>query len=152
MWLVANWKVVLTAIAVGTLAFLLHTLDVYRLEDAQKTAVDAAVKSVSDKCNENNKISEEVSNDFKKKSDDLAAELARAKRVRPTTCVPVLVTNPASGSNGSAGSGQSAVKNGGVASDALLDLAAEGERYRLQLIGCQTFWSNYQASVEGESK
>ena len=137
-FLLTNWKVILTGCLVSLLSWGLHTLDVYRLEDKQRTELAEQAKVLNNSCNADKAITEGVSNDYQKKLADLGRQLDAVKRVQPTRCIPVSAPRPACGSNAKTGANQPVDQNG-VTSDALYSLAGEAERYRLQLIACQDF-------------
>lgn len=141
MWslLFSNWRLVGAALAgagvVAALALGLHRLDVYRIEARHRMEMQVQQTALVAQCEADKQITQEVSHDYQTKIDALNRRLADLKRVRPSVCVPV--TKPTSGHN--AGTGAEPPRSHGLTSDALLDYAAEAERYRLQLIGCQDF-------------
>jgi hypothetical protein len=126
-------------ILTAALAYVLHSLDVYRLEDQQRNALTELADNDKKQCDADKKITEGVSHDYQAQLSNLSTQLANLKRVRPSRCVAVSVASPASGRNASPPTGQLPNPNAGVTSDALYDYAAEAERTRLQLIACQQF-------------
>lgn len=88
-------------------------------------------------CQDDQKLTEGISNDYQTKIRSLNRQLAGLKRLRDNPqCTPV--ASPASGRDAGAGAGQPSGQNG-IRADWLLDYAAEAEQYRLQLISCQQF-------------
>lgn len=88
-------------------------------------------------CQNDQKLTEGVSNDYQIKVRSLNRQLADLKRVRDNPrCTPV--ADPASGRDADTGAGKPAGQDG-IRADWLLDFAAEAEQYRLQLMSCQDF-------------
>ena len=137
MFLLANWKTILGIVATAALAYLLHTMDVNRLEAKERADIAAQQTADAQSCNADKKITEEVSHDYEAKIRALNSQLD-AIRLRPNVCVTV-APRPAAGRNATASVSKPARQNAGVDSDALFSIAAEGEHYRLQLIACQAF-------------
>jgi len=133
-----NWiQVAGGAVAAFALSFLLHTVDVNRIEsnhraEMAKQKTDLETAFAADK-----KLTEENSRAYQKQVSNLTRKLADAKRLLPSRCV-VPVTGQASGGNRGATGGINA-RLDGVSSDALIDYAGECERYRLQVISLQDF-------------
>lgn len=94
-------------------------------------------QATSKACQDDQKLTEGISNDYQTKIRSLNRQLAGLKRVRDNpNCAPVADT--ASGRDAKAGAGQPSGQNG-IRAEWLLDYAAEAEQYRLQLIACQDF-------------
>lgn len=88
-------------------------------------------------CKADQKITSEVSNDLQGKLSALDKQYRDLKRVHNNaTCVPT--PRAPSGRDAAPGSGEYAGSHGIMAGD-LIDFAAEGEHYRLQLISCHNF-------------
>lgn len=87
---------------------------------------------VSD-CKKAQKITEDSANDLLKKTSDLTAKL-NAYKLRLKS-QPVPATKPTTGNDG----GPKSCQYAGSDSVDLLDYAADAEKYRLQLISCQSF-------------
>lgn len=101
-----------------------------------KTALAGQEAALLKQCDDDKKITSGVSNEYESKITDLNSQLASLKRVHPSRCVPI--TGQAVRRDAAAAAGQP-VGSYGVDSDALLTFAAEAEKYRLQLVGCQSF-------------
>lgn len=138
MFLISNWKTILGVVATAALAYLLHTVDVDRLEAQQRQAVADQVNADTKSCNADKAITQGVSHDYETKITGLTAQLNDLQRVRPNVCVTI-APHAAGGHDATTGTSKPANTHGGVDSDALYALAAEGERYRLQLSACQDF-------------
>jgi hypothetical protein len=86
-------------------------------------------------CNDQKKITEEASHEYQKKLRAANDRLAHLKRLHANTCLPI--ARPSDGSNGAAAAVDT--RSNGLAAAPLLDLAAECDGYRAQLIGLQDF-------------
>lgn len=82
------------------------------------------------------KTGEKIANDYQSKITSLN-RAAAARRVRSSACI-VPSGAAASGDHGSASAGKPVGQNG-ISTQFLDDYAAEAEKYRLQLIGCQDY-------------
>ena len=144
MWLLSNWKIILAVVATAFVAYLLHALDVYRIEKNQEATIQEQIQHDNQQCTAEKAITEKVSNDYQKKLTDLSQQLNAVKLRQPTHCV-VPAAKPTLSSHGSAVPTVD-VSQDGVTSDALYDFAGEAEKYRLQLTECQAFitdtWAN----------
>jgi len=97
---------------------------------------NAALESSLSQCLSNQQLTAEVSNDYQKKVAALNRKLADIKRLRDNArCVPIS-TGPG---RRDAATGTGEPSGSGLNSDWLIEYAAEAERYRLQLLGCQDF-------------
>ena len=134
-------KSTLIASAVGATAcgllWLLWTADVARLNKAHETALEAQRQSLVAQCEKDKAITKEVSDELQTQLDDARSQLARAKRVQPNRCVPVLA-DPAKRNDATPGDTQLHHADG-VYSDALLDFAYDAEVVGRQLDACQSF-------------
>lgn len=127
----------LAGVAACALLWGLWTADVAQLELDHKNALAAQKKSLEEQCEKDKQITKEVSDELQAQLDDAAAQLARAKRVQPTRCVPV-VAHSAKRDDDTAQDGE--LHNAhGVYSDALLDFAYDAEVVGRQLDACQDF-------------
>ena len=146
-FLLANWKTILGAVATALLAYLLHALDVGRLEAKERHDLAAQADALTHQCKQEKAITEGVSRDYQTKLGDLGSQLDALRLREPTRCVAV----SASGSSGrrDAASGQSkpARANAGITSDALYGFAGDAEKDRLQLIACQSFITQTWAAM-----
>ena len=135
------WPQILGAIIISAIAFALHQWRMDAAEAAHKAAQEEALKAqaktLQAECAKEKQITQEISHDYQNQLTDLAAQLAAAKRVRPPACLPVYVAKPAPGRD--AGNGAGYVAGDAINSDALLDFAATGEKYRRQVNACQEF-------------
>ena len=87
-------------------------------------------------CNEQKKLTEEVSNDYQKKLSAANRKLADLKRMYSNTAVPV--TGKADGLDAAAGGAKLSGKNG-IAASSLFELAGECEKERQKVIGLQNY-------------
>lgn len=135
MWLflLTNWRYILTSGLTFVLAYFFHSLDVSYLEIKHAKQMQTQKEELVGQCKKAQKLTEDSANDLLKKTSDLTAKL-NAYKLRLKS-QPVPATNTASGNDGSPRSCQYA----GSDSVDLLDYAADAEKYRLQLISCQNF-------------
>ena len=145
LFLISNWKTILGVIATASIAWMLHSLDVNRIEAAQREALAEQVKVDTNVCNADKAITEGVSNDYQKKVTDLGNQLAALKLREPSRCISVSPAKPSCRGNASPKSSEPSGTDG-VTSYALYDYASDAEKYRIQLISCQDFISKTWAS------
>lgn len=142
LFLITNWKWILSAtvstIATAGLAYLLHTVDVDRLEAEQRQAIIDQKTADTKSCNDDKAITEGVSHAYQDKLSALTDQLNTLQRVRPNVCIHI-AAKPAAGHNAASGTTKPADTHGTVDSASLYDFAGESEKYRLQLLGCQQF-------------
>lgn len=128
---------ILCSILTALVAFGFHKIDVARLEAKQTKALAAQEKQLNDACDKAQQITEGVSRDYQEQLSTLGRQLDTLKRVRTNPkCVPIASTT--AGYNGRAGE-RKPIETHGISTEWAYDFAAEGEKYRLQLIACQDF-------------
>ena len=137
-FLIANWKSVLSVFATAFLAYGLHALDVYRLEDKERADLSEQATVLTNACKADKAITEGVSHEYEGKIFALNQQLDAIKRVRPTSCIVVQPSRAARGRDAASSTAKPA-RPDGITSDALLDFARDAEQYRLQLTACQAF-------------
>lgn len=125
--LIKFWQPILSATVALVFAYLLHTVVVNARLSAQEVDLRLA-------CAKAQSISYEVSREYQSNLSNLDNRLRDLNRVR--ACVPI--ANTTSGRDGSA-TGQGYARANGVDSKDLYDFAGDAERYRLQLVACQSF-------------
>ena len=136
MWLLANWKILTTATATLAICWMLHSLDVHRIEAKHDKEIISAKNALVAECNKAQAITKGISHDYQTKLASLNARLADAKRVHVNRCIAVQGATSA-GYDGTATGAKPAGRN--VGADRLIDYAGRAEKYRLQLISCQDF-------------
>lgn len=138
LFLISNWKTIVAIMATAALCYLLHALDVDRLE--KKEAADINNQQVTDtkSCNADKAITEKVSHDYEDKISSLNKQLVDLTSVRPNVCVTI-PSRTAPRSNAASRTAIARGPDARVDSDALYIIAGQGEKYRLQLISCQQF-------------
>jgi hypothetical protein len=122
-------------IVAAALAFGLHSLDIWRIDAAQKDALAAQAATINSQCNADKKLVEGVSHDYQNRLSAADVELNRL-RAATAVCVPVASTSP--GCDGAAGRARPSRPNG-ITAQALLDYAADYKKEHEQLIACQNF-------------
>lgn len=142
-WLLKNViPMGLSALLTAFTAYGLHTLAVNLIEASYERKLEDQKTALTAQCEASKALTQEVSNEYQKKLAARNADLTRARRLLDKKCPVSVTTTPACGYNGGPGSAKSGQPNaGGLGADAneLIDIAGEGEKYRLQLIGCQDF-------------
>lgn len=136
--MIINWpQAIIVAIIVALAGFGLHSLDVWRLDAQHQSDLTAQAKALRDICDNNSDITKEVDYATQSQISNLNTQYLSLERLRDSAC-PMSITSPPSGDNGAASGGKLAHKNAPTI-NALLDIAHDGEKYRLQLKGCQDF-------------
>ena len=138
-FILANWKSILAMIATAGLCYLLHALDVNRLEAKERSDLSAQQMTLENKCKADKAITEGVANDYQKKADALTLQFNALVGVQHSRCVAVATAKPAAGNHGKAPGAKLSGQNAGVTSDALFAFARDAEQVRLQLLSCQSF-------------
>jgi hypothetical protein len=145
IFLLANWRLVLTGASVAVLAYGLHTLDVYRIEDRHRVAMEAQAQAMAQKCKDDKTITQGVSNAYQKKLADLNRRYRDLGRVQQHECVALSASGPSGGRDAASPSGGHVYAHA-VDPSQLFEYADDAERIRLQLIACQSFVSGTWAS------
>lgn len=132
------WQIGVGALLMAILAFGLHSCDVKRIDDMNKDALAKQVMQDQTQCDEQKKLTQEVSNDYEKKIAALnsrhAADISKL-RVN-NTCAIVAV--PTSGYNASSGA-NGLSRNVGIQAWDIIDSAAACDKNTEQLMACQAF-------------
>lgn len=116
------------------LSYLLHTVDIDRIEAKQRIELAEQQAALNKQCDDQKKLTNETNDALQKDRDTIAAKLAASKRLQPTRCV-VPTTGVA---NNTSGGGKHAGSYG-VTSDALYEYSAECETYRSEVILLNNF-------------
>lgn len=134
--LAISWlQVSLGAIGAFALSFLLHSVDIDRLEDVHRKELTNQIASDNQACDKDKAILKGTQDELQKSYNAIAARNAELKRMHPSTCVVL----PSSGeTNPTTGRGEHAGQNG-TAADAFRDYAAECETYRTQRSALERF-------------
>ncbi len=129
------WPVIPTVV----LALFLHHASVIDLQAKQQAALAAQAAQINHQCQMDKQLTAEVSHEYENQVNDLNGQLAALKRVRPRTCViPLPSALAANRFNAGVSTSKLPVAHG-VTSDALVDLAGDCEKTRLELNGLQDF-------------
>lgn len=139
LFLAANWKTILGVIATAALCYLLHTVDVDRIEADNAATVKAQIESDKTACINAQNITKGVDDGLSKNLTGLDADYAAALgKLRQQSAAP---SNPAAASGVGHGTACPTInaRAHGIDSGALLSYAKDAEHYRLQLTSCQTF-------------
>lgn len=122
------------AIAAFALSFLLHTVDVNRIEKMWQGKLDDQKIALEKQCKADQAITKGINDDLQKNYDSIARKLATVKRVQPARCIIPTTSEAFVAPGGSGHAGQN-----GISTDWLRDYAAECETYRSQRIGLEKF-------------
>ncbi len=120
----------------------LHSFQINRLEAKHKTEIEAQRLVLTKSCEADKAITEKVDNGYQKNISSLHDRVADARRLL-SSCQLSIKGNAASGYDGDAkrkeplGSGLGRDRQ--ISSEKFIDLIAEGEKYRVQLLACQAF-------------
>lgn len=132
-----NWRIYAAGLAVIVLLFAVNSVSNAYKQAALVPALQKQLQATIDACNKNNEITRKTSYAYQTELQNLNNKLANLKRVRPNKCV-VLTANTATGLNAATATTVNGGQNG-LSSDWLYDYSGEAERYRLQVIGLQSF-------------
>lgn len=127
-----------SALAALALAWLLHTVDVGRIEAQQRNALQEQATALQDKCDADKKLTEGVENDYQKQVNALNSAIDALRLRKPARCVPVRVAVPAKRPDAATPETKLPVGDG-LGSGYLIDYAGRAEECRLKLIGLQGF-------------
>lgn len=129
MWILNNLKTIAAVAAALVVAYALHSLSMAAAEAEKRKALSEQAALYTSQCDADKAKTKEANDALQKSADDIAARLARYKRLHPNTCVMPQAdgTLPAGGGAGHAG-------GDGVSTDWLREYAAQCEAYRRQRI------------------
>lgn len=128
-----------SALAVGALAWLLHTVDVDRIEARQRTALTEQATQLQEQCTADKKLTKEAEDGYQKRIAGLNSDINALKLRKPHRCVPV-TAKPSQRPH--AASPEAKLSGGdGLQSEYLIEYAGRAEECRLKLIGLQGFVS-----------
>lgn len=144
-FLIANWKwllsAIVSAILVGGIAFLLHTVDVDRIRAADQDTMAKALKAQADNFNQKVKAAEANNEDFETQVSDLDdqhdADIAALGVCRHAT-IKLQSGAKASSTDGAHPAGKPLHKDAADIGD-FLNFARDAEKLRLQLISCKRY-------------
>ena len=137
MFLLTNWKYAIIGILLSSVVFLAWVSRErgYAIESMKVTI--AELTASKEQCAKDKKITEETSHEYQSYVAVANAKLKSLRMRHASTCI-MPITRTTTRRNEPAGTTKPSGQNGIVA-DALLDIAADGEKYRLQLKACQDF-------------
>lgn len=137
MWLslLKYWQPIAAASAALTLALMLHTLDVHRIERNWEEKLVAQKLQSEEKCISDKKITQTTEQHYENLYANLLADTKRL-RERPVNCISV--TKPADSGDDAYKRDEPRVANG-VTSTALYDFASECEVDRIKVITLQDY-------------
>lgn len=139
------WEVILAAIVTAATAWMLHSVDVQRIENKNRVALAAQQAALEESFAANNKITEESSREYESKINTLNIRLNNSKRMRENYCI-VPIASPTNGGLGVA-SPRGHVGSHGVPIEEFYDYAGTCEHLRLQVISLQDFIDKTYAGV-----
>lgn len=136
IFLASWWKAIAGAAGMTVIALLLHSLSVAALEKKHALALTAQAAMMTAQCNSDKSITEGVSHDYQSSLTNLDDVLS--KRVHAYTACISGFAGEATRFNGSSAPKEHGQPHG-LSTRALYEYAGTCERYRLQVIGLQTF-------------
>lgn len=151
-----NWvSAALGAVMMAAVAFSLHTVDMYFVDKSHAKELSDTKIQLAAQCESQKAITEKVDNEYTQKISTLNGRLADARRLYGNACLAV-AGNAASGNDGATGtgkrSGQSIEGYRIIPVQTYIDYAAEGEKYRIQLLACQDFVRLTEPPKTGQKK
>ena len=135
VFLLKYWKFGIGALAGALIMYGAMELRVWYINTLHDAEINNVRTSIIKQCEDDKKLTKDVSNEYQNQISDLNIRLIELKRVRPSVCIPITRTP----FKCDAGSRSGHVDGNGVTSTALYDFAGKAERYRRQLIACQSF-------------
>lgn len=136
MWVLNNWKLLISFLAGFAVAWLIHMQTVHWAELKHEKALAAQVKADREICESSKRITSNVEQNYESQIATLSADLQRLRNT-PTKCVPVART--ASKSDGATSTKKPGNADGGITDIRLYEFAGECEQDRLKVIGLQDF-------------
>lgn len=130
------------AIVVGLSGYGLHGLVVDRINAKHAAALTLQADSFNKQCDAQKAVTEKVSNEYQNKVADLGKRLDALRRLYGNNASLAITRNAAAGHDGGTGKDQPAGQGnvaGTINITDFIDVAAEGEKYRLQLLACQSY-------------
>lgn len=145
MFLLRYWEIIVAAIVTAATAWILHSMDVQRIESKNHAVLIAQQTALEEKCASEKKITEESSREYESKIDALNIRINDSKRMRENYCI-VPIAGPTNGGLGVASS-RGHVGSHGVPIEEFYDYAGTCERLRIQVISLQDFIDKTYAGV-----
>lgn len=130
----------LSALLTAIVCSSLHILSVNAINASHALEIKNQAASLNAQCEAAKKVTEDISYGYQKQLAARDAALANARRLLNKQCTAPVVVDPPGGYNGTTGTGEFGLQNDQrLRADAneLLAISGDGEKYRLQLIGCQ---------------
>lgn len=148
MWLLANWKIVASAVATFALCLMLHKIDVTRIEAKHEAQITSLRNAMTEACNVAQETTRKVSHEYQIQLGTFNSRLSAAQRLHDHRCVAVTLS-PARGHDAAPAGKELSGGDAGIAAGSLIDLAGRAEKVRLQLKSCQQFITLENRSGEG---
>ena len=139
------WEIILAAIVTAATAWMLHSVDVQRIESKNRAALATQQAALEEECASDKRITEESSREYESKINALSVRLNNSKRMRENYCI-VPIASPTNGGLGVAPAGGH-VRSHGVPVEEFYDYAGTCERLRIQVISLQDFIDKTYAGV-----
>lgn len=129
------WKFAVGAAGMALLIYPLYTLRISMIKASHALEIENIRTSMTEQCDADKKITNEVENDLQDKITDLRNRLDKLNRLRVK--VPVQPADTTRRSDEANGSGHA--HRNGIDSETLYNYAGKAEEYRRQLNACQSF-------------
>ena len=140
--LFANWKSILAVAVTLSVCFFLHSIRVDWIEVRHEKEILSLKDDMKKQCKSEKAITKEVSYEYQTKLADLRKRIDAARRLHKLSCIAITSDTAARHDDGAAQgehSGQGVSGNRSISSESLITFLGEGDKYRLQLMSCQTF-------------
>lgn len=133
---VISWlQIGIGAGAAFALSFLLHTVDVYRLEDKQRDAIAAQIAADTASCDKDKNLTKETDDGLQNQFTVIANKRDAGNGVQLPSCTPTLSGVSANTPTG----GSEHARQNGLRTRWLRSYAAECETYRQERIALENF-------------
>lgn len=129
------WKFCVGALAGAIIMYGVSEARLWFINAAHAREIENTRRSVLEQCEEDKKLTQEISNEYQKQIYDLGRRLTELRRLQPALCIPI--AGATGGRDAAAGAGP--VDGNGIFAGTLYDFAGTAEQYRRQLIACQSF-------------
>ena len=148
-FLFKNGKIIVACILIASLAAGMHKLDVNRIEALHRNELQAQVSSSDKRCASDKALTKEVYDEYERKLNDHNEYAGIFKRVYSNTCI-LFSSNTTIKHDGITSQGELTgsrlERDTRVSAERMIDFFTEVEKYRLQLMSCQSFITKVWAS------
>ncbi len=135
-----NWLfIVLGAVPALVLSWLLHTVDVGRIEARQAKALTEQATQLQEQCTADKHKTQELVDALQATNASINGRISALKLRKPSPCIKLQPAPATSKHDGTTGKPKPLGEDGSIAIDPLLDIAGDGDKWGAQLDICQRF-------------